>query len=89
MESYYLQPNYDTRNSFYDKARVEIDGDIKILYSYETKVSYIKDLDNGEFEVVVLGVWGDTTTRHIKEFLLQNGFEVGSGKKMFEIHKKE
>ena len=83
--AYALIPRYDGRNSFYGKAVVEIQPDgTKILYSYDTPVCKI---ENGK---VILGkgrdrgysylVWkvSQTTLRHVKEFLKQEGFKADS-----------
>lgn len=67
-----LSATYDSRQSFYGKAKVvttEFGG--FELYSYDTKVAEIyKD------EAIVHGTYSNTTLRHIKEFLLQNGFKA-------------
>lgn len=68
---YELRVIHDSRNSFYGKARVRIEGDKKILISYSTEVAYIQ---NGK--AVVNGHYSQTTGRHIREFLKQNGFEA-------------
>ncbi len=82
--NYYLIPEYDTRASFYNKARVCLDSGIKTLYSYETKVCYIKD-----GVAVVLGVWSGTTTRHIKGFLKQNGFKAENKNQILKDYLKK
>jgi len=64
-----LLAQYDTQNSFYKKAIVEIGKDCLILWSYQTAVAEIR---NGEARV--FGTYSQTTLRHIKEFLKQNGF---------------
>ena len=79
-----LIPRYDTRASFHNKARVRTENGKITLTSYYTEVAYIENN-----KAVVLGVWGGTTTRHIKEFLKQNGFNGGSGKQMYKDYKKE
>jgi len=61
---------HDSRASFYGKARSRSEGNKTILTSYSTDVAYIED---GEV-VVPNGTYSNTTLRHIKEFLLQNGF---------------
>lgn len=71
-----LSPSFDSRKSFYGKAHVVTDDDgTEILYSYNTPVVEIKD-----GKVKLLAQWdsSQTTLRHVKEFLQQNGFEVGS-----------
>lgn len=64
-----LYPCYDNRQSFYGKAKVDESGNVKKLYSYGTHVASIVD---GKAEVY--GWYSNTTGRHIKEFLKQNGF---------------
>lgn len=64
-----LQARYDSRDSFYGKAKIiEYDGGI-YLQSYDTIVARIK---NGK--LFVRGWYSQTTGRHINEFLLQNGY---------------
>lgn len=91
---YGLDPQYDARKSFYGKAQVDVKKDgTQVLYSYNTPVAMIK---NGE---VTLGkatnrgypfaVWNysQTTLRHVKEFLKQNGFTADSTKQMAQDYK--
>ena len=79
-----LDCRYDARQSFYGKAKVRQEGDKLILISYITQVAYIEKLGGGNFNVVVLGTWSNTTTRHIKEFLKQNGFKAETSKQILE-----
>ena len=67
MKIFELSPRYDTRKSFYGKARVvdHEDGTFE-LQSYDTIVSRCV---NGKVEE--LGKWSQTTTRHQKEFRKQ------------------
>ena len=67
MKIFELVPHYDTRKSFYGKARVidHENGTIE-LQSYDTIVSRCV---NGKVEE--LGKWSQTTTRHQKEFRKQ------------------
>lgn len=67
MKIYELVPCYDTRKSFYGKARVidHENGTIE-LQSYNSIVSRCI---NGKVEE--LGKWSATTTRHQKEFRKQ------------------
>ena len=67
MKIFELVPRYDTRKSFYGKARVvdHEDGTVE-LQSYDTIVSRCV---NGKVEE--LGKWSQTTTRHQKEFRKQ------------------
>ena len=72
-ETYELTPQYDSRASFYGKARVEIEGTTKRLISYNTHVASIKDCDDGlGMRAMVFDTYSATTLRHIKEFLKQN-----------------
>ena len=71
--NYELRPQYDSRQSFYGKARVDTgDKDDKNkLFSYDTLVAEIKD-----GKPVVYGTFSATTLRHIKDWLKQNGFKA-------------
>lgn len=70
---YDLDTQHDGRQSFYGKAKVDTGADNKDnkLYSYNTLVAEIKD-----GKPVVYGVYSQTTLRHIKEWLKQNGFKA-------------
>lgn len=68
-----LKPEYDSRKSFYGKARTYEENGKTVLVSYNTEVAYIQD-----GKAVVKGTYSDTTLRHIKEFLKQNGFKAES-----------
>lgn len=72
---YDMTPQYDNRKSFYSKARVDDNGNEKTLYSYNTPVAKIAD---GKVELLPKWDWSQTTLRHVKEFLKQNGFEATS-----------
>ena len=79
--NYELSPKYDSRQSFYGKARVESDDMKATLYSYETKVAEIRKVSEDDVQVVLFNapkLFSKTTTRHIKEFLKQNGLEADS-----------
>lgn len=79
-----LSPQYDARKSFYGKAKVVTDSDgTQILYSYNTPVAEIK---NGK--AILRAMWdsSSTTLRHVKEFLRQNGFEVGSKAQLAKMY---
>lgn len=84
---YSLEPHYDSRKSFYGKARIitEPDGS-QTLISYSTKVAEIK---NGK--AIVYGTYSSTTLRHIKEFLKQNNFKAESSSQIMKDYgvKKE
>lgn len=85
MKSYTLDSALvDSAKSFYGKARVEIDGTTKTLISYDTKVAYIKD-----GKAFINGDYSATTIRHIKEFLAQENFPIGTKKEILEMYKKD
>ena len=76
--NYYLDCRYDSRASFYNKARVKyFNDDTKILTSYDTTVAVIKS-----GKAYINGTYSQTTLRHIKEFLKQNSFKAESSKQM-------
>lgn len=72
MNTYELQAIYDTRKSFYGKAQVEVKANGKFLYSYGTLVAAHRADDT----FVVNGIWSQTTSRHQREFMAQEGFKV-------------
>jgi len=74
-----LIPKYNSRKSFYSKARVKQEEGKLTLFSY--------NIENGK--AFVLGSWGNTTTGHIKEFLKQNGFKAESGNQIYKDYFKQ
>lgn len=81
-DTYMLKPEFDSRKSFYKKAKVIDEDGVKLLYSYSTPVCAIIE---GEGVVLLENPHGyyrlgydasPTTLRHVREFLKQNGFEV-------------
>lgn len=74
-----LKPIYDRRKSFYNKAMIKKEDGKTILISYETEVCYIE-----RGKPFILNTQSHTTKRHIREFLKQNGFEVGTTKEILE-----
>lgn len=83
MQVYELTPMYDNRASFYGKAHVieqySDDGKVVItLRSYSTDVARI----NEDGSAKVYGTYSQTTLRHIKEFLKQNGFKAENSKQI-------
>lgn len=73
---YELSPQHDARKSFYGKAHIVTDDDgTQILYSYNTPVIELKD---GKVKLLPMWDSSQTTLRHVKEFLKQNGFSAGS-----------
>jgi hypothetical protein len=81
MTTYNLEPRFDSRKSFYGKAVVIEEAGVKQLRSYNTIVAEIRD---GEAEI--FGTYSPTTLRHIKDFLYQNGFEVGTKRELEEMY---
>lgn len=84
---YGMEPQYDKRASFYNKATVDDNGNgEKVLYSYNTPVAKIKD-----GKVTLLPKWdfSATTLRHVREFLLQNGFKAGSKAEIKKLYDAE
>lgn len=76
-----LQAIYDSRKSFYGKAKVLNNPDaasgteyIKTLLSYQTPVAAIQ----ADGKAVVFGEYSQTTLRHIKEFFKQNNIVADS-----------
>lgn len=88
VTEYELQPQYDTRKSFYGKARVRLSRGIHrilTLISYNTEVAIIRD----DTDVVVFGIYSPTTLRHIKEFLKQNGLRADTKKQILEDYSEK
>ena len=72
LKTFELLPLHDGKKSFYKKAFVKETITGKALYSYDAKVCEISD---GIFFFGALWNCSRTTKRHVKEFLLQNGFK--------------
>jgi hypothetical protein len=79
MQRYDLSTQYDSRASFYGKAYVENYGHKLVLTSYTTEVATIYP---SEQRAEVTGTYSNTTLRHIKEFLKQNGFKAENSKQI-------
>jgi hypothetical protein len=79
QDTYNLNPRYDSRKSFYGKAKVETDGGTQKLYSYGTLVA---EIEGGK--ATVYGTYSQTTLRHIKDFLQQNGFTATTSKQILK-----
>lgn len=82
MEIYELKPVYDARKSFYNKAIVVINDNRKKLLSYQTLVAVIED-----GKAKINGTYSQTTLRHIKEFLKQNGFKAENEAQILEDYR--
>lgn len=85
MQTYELEARYDSRASFYGKARIDESDGYKKLISYSTEVACLNTAGNKAF---VYGTYSATTLRHIKEFLLQNGFKAESKKQIEKDYMK-
>ena len=70
MKRYILETVYDDRQSFYNKARVEEEGNKSTLFSYEVPVAKIED---GNVTLSPSWSYSNTTIRHVREFLRQEG----------------
>ena len=90
-----LECRYDSRQSFYGKAKVEeqtTTGEhgktvLKNLYSYGTLVAKIlyAYIDNTtKITYLYMGKYSQTTTRHQKEFFKQNGLSDKQIKELFK-----
>lgn len=83
----------DSKKSFYGKAKVieivnksEQTGIIKLI-SYSTNVASVNiDMKTGVRTAKVYGTYSATTLRHIKDFLWQNGFDIGNKKFIEETY---
>ena len=75
-----LTPKFDSRKSFYGKAKISFEGDRRLLLSYGTSVAFIEP----DRQPVMLDGWDSTQTtlRHVKEFLKQNDLKAESLEQM-------
>lgn len=86
-----LECRFDSRASFYGKAKVEeleTIGEhgktiLKNLYSYGTLVAKIEEKEDKKV-YIYLGRYSQTTTRHQKEFFRQNGLSDKDIRYLFE-----
>jgi len=89
---YELHPEYDSRQSFYGKALVEEkENGEQVLYSYMTIVAKCNPKEKtakiyGGYEYENLT---NTTLRHIREFLKQNGMPTGTKKELIKMYCKD
>lgn len=86
---YDLKPQFDSRQSFYGKAKVDTGdtNDKNRLYSYDTLVAEIidgKPVIHTDNEFVVNGRYSPTTMRHIRDWLKQNGFKADTAKQIMD-----
>lgn len=76
--TYEMIPRFDSRKSFYGKAHItSYPNGRQVLTSYTTEVAEI----TANEQPIVYGIWSNTTTRHQKEFLRQNGFNADNLRK--------
>jgi hypothetical protein len=80
MNIYNLESRYDSRASFYGKAKVIDFGTKLSLISYNTEVA-VYDKETRELEIKASeysnqGKYSQTTSRHIREFAVQTGVEL-------------
>ena len=80
MNIYNLESRYDSRASFYGKAKVIDYGTKLSLISYNTEVA-VYDKEKKELEIKASeysnqGKYSQTTSRHIREFAVQTGVEL-------------
>lgn len=73
----FLQCEYTSQKSFYNKAYIITINNIKLLYSYNTLVCAIYDNCKGIKYMLNENIrkellFSNTTLKHIKEFILQN-----------------
>lgn len=83
MNIYELEARYDSRLSFYGKAKVAVNGNVETLFSYDSEVAKI---ENGKL-FIRSGFWNysQTTRRHVKEFAKQHGFDVKEDGVLYEL----
>lgn len=74
IDAYDLTPHFINQKSFYRKAKVWRIGNTVKLYSYETNVCDIES----DGVIHLRGLYSQTTTRHIKDFLKQNEYRFAS-----------
>lgn len=83
MNMYELSARYDSRKSFYGKAKVMVNENVETLFSYDTEVAKIA---SGTL-FIRSGFWNysQTTRRHVKEFAKQHSFDVKEDGVLYEL----
>lgn len=76
-----LEPIYSNVKSFYGKAKVLRENGVIKLQSYSTIVAEIR-----ANQAKIFGFHSATTTRHIREFLQQMGFEIGTKAQLEKLY---
>jgi len=82
-KTYDLACIYNNQKSFYGKAQVKIRNDVKMLFSYDTEVLKI---ENNKPKIMIYSL-SQTTLKHIKEFLLQEGYRADNKKQIINDYK--
>lgn len=91
MTEYELVPKYDSRKSFYGKAKVVEDSGTISLISYKSCICKIATVGLDDVEVTIFDIpnynggsltFSNTSLRHLKEFLKQNGLRADSKKQI-------
>ena len=83
-----LKCNYSNQKSFYGKAKTEVICNDLILFSYGSKVAAI--IGEGSVKAVVYTTTpSQTSLKHIKEFLKQNGFVANNQKQILKDYTQE
>lgn len=78
-----LEPRFSGRKSFYGKAGTDETEDGNVLTSYQTKIMKIKD---GKITMLCgPEALTNTTLRHVREFLQQNGLEPMTKKQLVDL----
>lgn len=78
-----LSPEYSNNKSFYGKAKVEDENGVKTLISYETPILKLED---GNITMLCKPEHlTQTTLRHVREFLQQNGLEPLSKRELLKL----
>lgn len=86
LEMIFLEPVIDKRKSFYKKAKILIDNKgNKYLKSYDSIIAEIKD---GKVKINTdVYLWdSQTSLRHLKDFLYQLGYEIGSKQELINMY---
>lgn len=86
FEKIELRPVIDRRKSFYGKAKILIDKQgNKFLKSYD---SIIAEVVNGKVKINTdVYLWdSQTSLRHLRDFLYQLGYEIGSKQDLIKMY---
>jgi len=86
VETIFLEPIIDRKKSFYKKAKILIDNKgNKYLQSYDSIIAEVKD---GKVKINTdIYMWdSQTSLRHLKDFLYQLGYEIGSKQELIKMY---